>query len=147
MIIPGQTGFVENDNNQVDDKTTITGKSFLFDFETGEFVIKDGKPVEATGYDALKIWIDKILRTPANKYDVYIKKDEYGIEDLKELITSDLPYPFIKSEIERLIKETLLKNTAIKSVQNFKFERNKRLLTVSFDCYTIYGTIQEGVII
>lgn len=148
MILPGQTGgFVRDDNSEVDGKTTITGKSFLFDFETGEFVIKDGKPVSINGYDALKIWIDKVLRTPVNKYDVYIRKDEYGIEDLKELITSDLPFPFVKAEIERVIKETLLKNTAIKSVQNFKFERNKRLLTVNFDCYTIFGTIQEGVII
>ena len=147
MIMPGQTGFIQGDNNEVDEKTTITGKSFLFDFFTGEFVIKDGKPVEVNGFDALKIWIDKVLRTPANKYEVYIKKDESGIEDLKELISSDFPFQFIKSEIERLIKETLLKNTAIKSIQNFKFERNKRLLTVSFDCYTIYGIVQEGITI
>ena len=146
MIIPGQTGFIQGDN-KIDEKTTITGKSFLFDFEAGEFVIKDGKPVEINGFDALKIWIDKVLRTPANKYEVYIKKDEYGIEDLKELISSDFPFQFIKSEIERLIKETLIKNTAIKSIQNFKFERNKRLLTVSFDCYTIYGIVQEGITI
>ena len=145
MIIPEQTGFVQSDNIEIDDKTTITGKSFLFDFEAGEFVIENGKPVEVTGIEALKVWIDKVLRTPINKYSIYIKKDEYGIEDLKELITSDLPYPFIKAEIERLIKETLLKNTAIKSVQNFGFERNRRLLTVSFDCYTIYGTIQEVI--
>ena len=136
---------IETNNLNTDTKTTITGKSFLFDFETGEFVIKDGKPVEANGIEALKIWISKVLRTPANKYAVYIKKDEYGIEDLKELITSDLPFPFIKAEIERLIKETLLKNTAIQSVQNFEFERYKRLLTVSFDCYTIYGNITNEV--
>ena len=146
MITPSQTGMIEN-NNETDNKITLNGKSFLFDFEIGEFVIKDGKPVEVNGYDSLKMWIKKVLKTTANKYDVYIKKDEYGIEDLKELITSDLPFPFIKAEIERLIKETLLKNTAIQSVQNFVFERYKRLLTVSFDCYTIYGNITNEVII
>ena len=144
MITPSQTGMIEN-NNETDNKITLNGKSFLFDFEIGEFVIKDGKPVEVNGYDSLKTWIKKVLKTTANKYDVYIKKDEYGIEDLKELITSDLPFPFIKAEIERLIKETLLKNTAIQSVQNFVFERYKRLLTVSFDCYTIYGNITNEV--
>lgn len=144
MVIPGQTGMIEQ-NNVSDNKTTITGKSFLFDFETGEFVIKNGNPVEVDGYDALKIWIKKILNTTVNKYDIYIKKDEFGVEDLKELVTSDLPYPFIKSEIERIVRETLLKNTDIKSVQNFKFERGKRLLIVSFDCYTIYGNVTSEV--
>ena len=66
--------------------------------------------------------------------------------DLKELITSGLPLPFIKSEIEREVKETLLKNKQIKSVENFKFERERRLLTVSFDCSTIYGSVESEVI-
>ena len=144
MITPQQYGFIQYENIEASNKTTITGKSFLFDFETGEFVIKDGKPLEINGFEALEIWIIKILKTTINKYDIY-KKDEYGVEDLKELITSDLPFPFIKSEIERIIKETLIQNTAIKSVQNFKFERNKRLLTVSFDVYTIYGSVESEV--
>lgn len=144
-MLPQQEGFREYYNSEVDNKTTITGKSFLFDFKTGDFVIENGKPVEVNGFEALKMWIIKVLKTPVNKYDVYIKKDEYGVEDLEELITSDLPFPFIKSEIERIIKETLTQNTAIKSVQNFKFERNKRVLTVSFDVYTIYGTVESEV--
>lgn len=144
MITPQQYNFIE-ENIEVDNKTTLTGKSFLFDFEKGEFIIQDGTPVEVTGYEALKMWIKKTLYTTANKYAVYIKKDEYGVEDLKELVTSDLPFPFIKSEIERIVKETLLKNTAIKFVQNFKFERNKRLLNVSFDIITIYGTVESEV--
>ncbi len=144
MITPQQYNFIE-ENTEADNKTTLTGKSFLFDFEKGEFVIKDGKPVEVNGYEALKMWIKKTLYTTANKYTVYIKKDEYGVEDLKELVTSDLPFPFKKSEIERIVKETLLKNTAIKSVQNFKFERNKRLLNVSFNVITIYGTVESEV--
>ena len=144
MIIPQQYSFIE-ENIEADKKTTLTGKSFLFDFEKGEFIMQDGKPVEVTGYEALKMWIKKILYTTANKYDVYIKKDEYGVGDLKELVTSNLPFPFIKSEIERTVKETLLKNTAIKFVQNFKFERNKRILNVSFDVITIYGTMESEV--
>ena len=144
-MLPQQEGFREYGNSEVDNKTTITGKSFLFYFKTGDFVIENGKPVEVNGFEALKMWIIKVLKTPVNKYDVYIKKDEYGVEDLEELITSDLPFPFIKSEIERIIKETLTQNTAIKSVQNFKFERNKRVLTVSFDVYTIYGTVESEV--
>ncbi len=39
------------------------GKSFLFDFKAGDFVVRDGKLVECDGMDAIKVWIEKILRT------------------------------------------------------------------------------------
>ena len=54
--------------------------------------------------------------------------------------------PKNNNETTREVKETLLKNKQIKSVENFKFERERRLLTVSFDCSTIYGSVESEVI-
>lgn len=145
-MFPAQDNTIQN-NSINTDKTTITGKSFLFNFEAGDFVLDaTGKLISINDLEALKIWIKKILKTDKNKFTVYDGTD-YGIVNLKELITSDYPFEFIKSEIESNVKEVLLKNTAIKSVENFEFKRNKRLLTVSFDCSTIYGTVQSEVII
>lgn len=145
-MFPGQDNIIQDDNINAD-KTTITGKSFLFDFSAGDFVLDDtGNLISINDLEALKIWITKILKTDKNKFTVY-DGTNYGITDLKELVTSDYPFEFIKSEIEINVKEVLLKNTAIKSVQNFEFERNKKLLTVSFDCSTIFGTVQSEVII
>ena len=127
-------------------KISIIGKSFFFNFKTGEFELNDGKAVKLDGYEALKIWIKKVLYTTKNKYEIYEGSD-YGVIDFRELITSHMPYPFIKAEIEREVKEALLKNTAIKSVENFSFEREKRLLKVNFDCQTIYGTVKSEVVI
>lgn len=140
MITPQQDNTLNSDN-----ETYRNGKSFLFDFSEGDFVIEDGKLKEIDSLEALEMWITKILKTEKNKFKIYNNTD-YGAS-LIELITSDLPMPFIKSEIEREITEILLQNSNIKSVQNFKFERNKRLLTVSFDCNTIYGTSENEVII
>lgn len=145
-MFPGQDNILK-ENNLNDDKTTITGKSFLFDFNIGDFVLDDtGNLISINNLEALKIWIIKILKTDKNKFTIY-DGTNYGIVNLRELVTSDYPYEFIKAEIESNIKEVLLKNTSIKSLQNFEFERNKRLLTVRFDCSTIYGTVESEVII
>lgn len=141
MISPQQDNIISSNK-----KTSSGGKSFSFDFSLGDFPVVDGKLVEINNLDALKIWIDKVIKTNKFKFEIY-DNTGYGMTDLKELITSNYPLPFIQSEIEREIKETLLKNKNIKSIQNFKFERNKRLLTVSFDCYTIYGQVRNEVII
>lgn len=123
-------------------KTTIKGKSFLFDFNTGEFVLRDGKPISIEGLEALKMWIDKILKTEKDKYEIY-DSCNYGVNSLKDLLASDYPLPFVKSEIEREVKETLLQNTSIKFVEKFKFERNKRTLKVRFECHTNLGLIES----
>ena len=143
MIIPNQNNIINKNNI---DKTSNGGKSFSFDFSSGDFEIADGKLVEIDGIEALKAWIVKVLKTDKSKFRIYENTD-YGVTDLKELIASKYPLPFIVSEIEREVKETLLKNSNIKSVQDFKFERNKRELSVSFSAYTIYGNIKSEVIL
>ena len=143
MITPSQNSYIENNN--INAKASNGGKSFSFDFNKGDFNVVDGKLQEIDNLEALKSWISKVIQTTKYKFKVYDGCD-YGITDLKELITSGLPLPFIKSEIEREVKETLLKNKQIKSVENFKFERERRLLTVSFDCSTIYGSVESEVI-
>lgn len=118
-MFPTQEVTTENLTNS-NSKTSIIGKSFFFNFNTGEFELNDGRVVKLNGYEALKIWIKKVLYTTKNKYEIYEGSD-YGVIDFRELITSHMPYPFIKAEIEREVKEALLKNTAIKSVENFSF--------------------------
>ena len=133
-------------NDTWNSKKTNRGKSFSFDFFKGDFNVIDGKLQEIDTIEALKLWIEKILKTDKFKFKIYDNTD-YGVTNFKELITSDFPFEFVKAEIERNIKEVLLKNNSIESVENFKFERNKKLLTVSFNCSTIYGTIEREVIL
>lgn len=131
-------------NNEVNSK----GKSPKFDFDLGDFVVNDGKVATATGLEALKLWIRKILKTKKNKYEIYktlnIKK--YGV-DLLEIVTSKYPLTYIQAQVQRIVTEALLKNDDIKSVNNFKFVRDKRLLNCSFDVNTVYGATSERVVI
>ncbi|WP_321994835.1 DUF2634 domain-containing protein [Clostridium butyricum] len=122
------------------------GKSFLFDFEKGEFVIQDGKCKEIEGIESIKIWIIKILKTDQFKYKIYNtgESDEYGI-GLKDLVNSDFPQYYIQAEIERLVTQGLKKNPGILNVYNFKFKREKRILVVDFNVNTIHGITSEVI--
>lgn len=143
-MIPMQVGTM--DNTEVNsDSITMTGKTFLYDFETGDFILDDkGNLISVSNLEALKVWIEKVLKTTKNKYDVY-EGTNYGTPNLQDLLVSGNPYEYITCEVEATIKAVLLKNTAIKSVQNFKFTRDGSLLSVSFDCSTIYGAVGSEV--
>lgn len=130
-------------------KESPSGKiSFQFDFSTGDFLIEDGKVKNLSGLEAIKIWITKVIKTEKYRFEIYNTNEveKYGAS-LQEIVTSKYPMEFIKSEIQREITETLLKNTEIKEVSNFVFNRDKRVLNVTFNAKTVYGTIESEVVI
>ena len=145
-MLPEQDDYIIQNNTENNKTSVSNGKSFLFDFSKGDFATDDnGNLIETTKIDSLKMWIEKVLKTDINSFDIY-KDSDYGVESLLDLVTSDFPMAFKKSEIERAVTKALLENSDIKSVQNFEFQRNKRLLTVSFDCTTIYGNVESEVV-
>ena len=118
----------------LDNKTqTSSGtKSYLFDFTTGDFVVRDGKLIECDGISAIKVWIEKILRTEKGRYPIY-NNTEYGchLEDL--IIGNSYTAEFIEAELKREIEDALKQNPQITSVTNFKITRNKNAITVTLE--------------
>ncbi|MFD2614503.1 DUF2634 domain-containing protein [Paenibacillus gansuensis] len=113
-----------------------------WDFEKNDFKLKDGKLVELTGLDYIKIWIQKALRT---------KKDEgiyagtgYGSEH-HSMIGLNLHPDLSRSEYERMIQEALLQNDAIIAVENFTFTQEGSRMTAEFFVSSIYGESKEEV--
>lgn len=133
-------------NLDQDDKTTV-GKSFLFDFKTEEFVLRDGKLIEIDGIEALKSRINKILKTEKFKFKIYEtgEENEYGVT-LLNLVNSGHPQIFIQAEIQRSVTEALEKDIEILNIDNFIFSKEKRKLVISFEVESIYGTTLEEVI-
>lgn len=117
---------------------TKMGKYFVFDFEAGDFTVVDGKVLECDRIEAIKVWIKKVLYTQKSKFKIY-ESGEYGVS-LKDFINGDYPMAFAQIEIEREVKEALLKNVDITAVNSFKFERSGRNLNCSFTVETKYGT-------
>ena len=113
-------------------KDAATGKSFLFDFVSGDFALRNGSLVECDGLDAIKVWIEKILRTEKGRFNIY-DNTEYGchLEDL--IIGNSYTAEFIEAELKREIEDALKQNPQITSVTNFNITRNTNAITVTLE--------------
>ena len=118
-------------------ESSVVHKSLLWDFEAGDFVLKDGRLVEADGLEYIKIWVEKALRTRMGTL-IY---ESYGSEH-HGLIGRVLDRDFVKSELERTIEEALFKNEAVLNVSNFVFEFEEELLMIKFTVSTIFGSTE-----
>ena len=111
-------------------------KTYLFDFDKGDFVIRDGKLIECDGIEAIKVWIEKILRTEKGRFKIY-DDTEYGCH-LEDLIIGNSYTPeFIEAELKREIEDALLLNSQITSVTNFKISREKNSLIVEMEVHIL----------
>ena len=127
-MFPNSTNITINDESN-----TLSGtKSYMFDFENGDFVVRDGKLIECDSIAAIKVWIEKILRTEKGRYPIY-DNTEYGchLEDL--IIGNSYTAEFIEAELKREIEDALKQNPQITSVTNFNITRNTNAITVTLE--------------
>lgn len=135
------------DDNKILNETSLTvdgeqnsfnGKAFLYDFKKGDFVYKNGAPVLVEGREALKVWIEKCLRTV--RFKAIVHKDlEYGPQ-IEDLIGSVFDSDFVNAEIERECTEALLRNPYIVSVDSFTFEMEGDKMTANITITDVYET-------
>ena len=118
---------LDNESN-----TSSGTKSYMFDFENGDFVVRDGKLIECDGIESIKVWIEKILQTEKGRYPIY-DNTEYGchLEDL--IIGNSYTAEFIEAELKREIEDALKQNPRIISVTNFNITRNTNAITVTLE--------------
>ena len=104
--------------------------------------MKNGNPVVLTGIDALKLWIQKCIRTQLNRHSIY-KGKQYGanIEDL--VIGKSYNFDFAESELRREIETALLQNEDIQSMSSFSVKRAGSTLDISLTLITVYGKVSE----
>ena len=84
-------------------------KTFDFDFGNGEFVMKDGNPVILSGINALKLWIQKCMRTQLYRYSIY-KDKQYGA-NIEDLVIGK-SYNFSAEKVGAILKISFTLNTA-----------------------------------
>lgn len=125
----------------IEEDSPKMGKSFLFDFKKGDFVLKDGRLVEAFDFQALIVWIEKILRTERYRYKVYAREDknEYGVvlEDL--IVGNNFPHAFVEAELKREISQALIKHPMIQSLSDWNIDKKNPVLKISFKVNLIDG--------
>lgn len=118
--------------------------TYNFDFKQGEFVMSGGSVSVLTGIDALRLWIDKTIRTQFERYSIYGDKS-YGanIEDL--IIGKSYGFDFVESELKREIETALLRHEDILGTDKFSVVKRGTVLEVSFTLKTVYGNIDKEV--
>ncbi|WP_105614365.1 DUF2634 domain-containing protein [Vallitalea okinawensis] len=119
-----QTLPTQEDNNQ-------TFRTYLYDFNNGDFILRDGKLVQVEGIDALKIWIDKIIRTPKNKVAIYLDTD-YGVAISDLIVGNNYPLDFIEAEVKRELSSALLQHPDIHTINQFKVIREDDEVSIEF---------------
>ena len=93
-------------------------KTPVFDFEKGEFAAVNGHVKTAVGAEGIKVWIEKILHTELNLYEIY-KGTGYGTNLEGHLIGHVYPADY-----------------------NIEIDGSK--LTWNITVYTEYGTVAVG---
>jgi len=121
-----------SDSAAAESAAAATGKSFLFDFQTGDFVIQNGKLVETKD---ISVWIEKILRTEKDRYEIYTDTN-YGVhlEDL--IVGTNYDQAFVQSELKREIEEALLSHPDIAGISNFTAEKTETGIIISVEVET-----------
>lgn len=101
-----------------------------------EYDLNTGRIVE--GAEAIKIWISNALKTKRYRYPIY--SFDYG-QEFDRIIGRKVNIDYIKSEIERYIKECLLINEKIQEISKLDIQVDGSRVTVTFTAKTIYGEV------
>ena len=122
-------------------KYEFNGTSYLYDYKTGDFVLRNGKLVELYGKAAIAAWLEKIIRTEKFRFRVYDNVD-YCVT-IERLIGGVYPKGFVEAEIKREITEASLYNSYIVDLVEWSFERDEDYLKVGFTVI-VADHVEEG---
>lgn len=124
------------EENYIDQEIPLA-REWAWDFNKNEFKLKNGQMFIVEKNEAIKIWIYKILKTERFKYLIY--NHDYG-NDLKAFIGYTGSQDYIKSEVKRVVKESILATLSdyIEKLYDFKIDILDDLVCIYFKVSTIY---------
>lgn len=119
-LFPVDTEWAVQENSDVESSEIGFGRSWLFDFEAGEFVMTPTRKISvAADTAAWLMWCQKAVRTPRYRHLIYSR--DYG-QEYEDLIGKRFSRAVLESEIERMTTETLMEDSRTASVDNFTFD-------------------------
>ena len=142
MAIFPQFNLSNNNTQSNNNSNSELGRVFLFDFKENNFVLKDGKMIEANYEQKIKMWIEQLIRTDFNKFKI-CKDTPFGIEIVNILGRRDISLGVVNSEIKRQIEEKIVLHPHISGVQNFSTERLNNEIIIKFDVILIDGNLMN----
>lgn len=134
MANPFITGNISSTNTS----TLDTYMEYAWDFQNDCFIYEDGKHKIVTENEALKVWIYKVLKTERWRYRAY--DNAYGIE-LEQFIGTYTNNKDSSTELEQYIKEALIINPYIKSIDDISVSIDGDELSYDISLTTIYSSM------
>lgn len=119
--------------------------AFVFreDGRSGRFQLLDGAIVERQGIEAVKQWLELMLRQKPGAIPIYRTSGttQPGVEAVS--LDRRVPEGFVYAEIERNVRETAAFCPAIRSLDSFNFTRVRRGVEVRFTVQLRTGESEE----
>lgn len=110
---------------------------WAIDTDTGELMLRNGKPYMAEGLEALKIWIWKVLHTQRDLGDIYC--GSIG-NDFDELIGT--PWRDAVDRLGSMIRDALMISDYITEVDKVSIEKTENGVRATVRVKSIYGDIE-----
>ena len=132
----------EEVTEEVTSESVTIGRTPLFDFETGQYVIRDGKIIECTQEEAIRQWVGFLIKTPAERFEVY-EGTEFGTYIHNLIGLKDVG--FVASEIKRELEEKCIENRAISGIKNFDVTKNGGAIHINMTVMTNEDEVEVSV--
>lgn len=113
-------------------------REVAWDFERGVPIFESGNPVIAEGADAVAVWIWHALRTVRGRHRIYTM--DYG-SDVEALVGQPYTEAIKQSEAIRYVREAILINPYVVSVNDVSVSFAGDDLTISCTVKTVYGEV------
>ncbi|MTV47769.1 DUF2634 domain-containing protein [Heliobacillus mobilis] len=119
-LFPVGLPITDTQTNETSASRPKFGRSWRFDFDTGDFVSSSTGALEQTdGLNAYIEWAKKVLRTPRYRHLIYPR---WHGQEYDNLARRDLTPEVVESEVQRITTETLMVDPRTSSVDGFTFE-------------------------
>ena len=105
----------------------VVGRNLVFDWTENHFEMEDGSPVMVTKVDAVKEWLELVVRTRQGRYPIY--PADFG-GDAMEIIGKKIPKGYNLSEFKRKMLETIEYNPGVDDAEGFNYDGEKIRFTV-----------------
>ncbi|MEK3792503.1 DUF2634 domain-containing protein [Paenibacillus sp. FSL R7-0204] len=120
--------------------STAMGKVFLFNFNNGQYVLVNGRPVEATYEQAISQWVTFLLSAETDSIAIY-KDTDFGMSIKQYIGNRELDRITAEFEIERQLKEKLLLHPEITDIEELTVSRDGSKAVFAFNIVTNKGVI------
>lgn len=112
---------------------TIVRDGLKFDWQNNEFYMESGSPAVVSGGNAVKEWIELVVRTRQGRYPIY--PVDFG-SDALDIVGQKVPKGYGLSEFKRKMLESAEYNPGIANMDGFVYDGEK----INIDVYLTDGT-------